>query len=566
MIDSASVDRLTQRRLLASMQGSVQDLVRGCAPWVGLFFAFVLVLSGLWLRDLDEQAHAPKRRTEVQVQHLKSLGDAGWKQWLGNEIVASSDVQKVADAWVTLTKEHPGLPSVAPARLAQVDGGRLTVTYTNEASADAVTAHATAAAEQMGAVQVWSDRQGFDRWTQTLATKRLSNALIALFALLLTGVAARGLWMSQWRGAWPWRSMMMQLGLSTKVVESALRRALGIRVGVSLLGCAAGGLLIFGIAGASVSEQDDSLSQTSEVFRPRTMEIPLASSFPCGPQCAQDPERLAEHRYLVDHKLAVLARQDRALDRHEKALRPWLWSLSRTPSSSAQRTVLAAKLVNPEIESRFSAWSTEDDAFRSSLKEVDALAQRMRRKETPSRAMVASGNRVQRAALHACDQGQAPWATRSLKPWVKGEILTQSKRERLEGLREPTLQIAAEQGTKVYASVGARVAAILRDTPGRFTLLLDSGQSWVWGLGGIAALEVHEGDRVKAGELLGEVARAAPQDEGESRLLVELWHGSRQADPRACFSKGKVGRALAKKSSKRRKSLGSKRRTRYTAR
>lgn len=566
MSESSFVDKMTQRRMLASMQGSVQDLLRGCAPWVGLFFALVLVLSGLWLRDLDEQAHAPKRRTEVQVQHLKSLEDAGWKQWLGDEIVASVEVQKVADAWVTLTKEHPGLPSVAPTRLAQVDGGRLTVTYRNEALADQVTAHATEAADQMGAVQVWSDRQGFDQWTQTLATKRLSNALIALFALVLTALAARGLWSSQWRAAWPWRSMMVQLGLSSKAVEKALRRALGIRVGVSLLGCTLSAALTFGLVGAKQDEPAAQVSQTSEIFRPRTMEIPLASRFPCGPECRQDPERLAEHRYLVEHKLAVLARQDRALARHERALRPWLWSLSRSPSSSAQRTVLAAKLVNPEIESRFSAWSTEDEAFRSSLGEVDALAKRMGKKPSKGRSMVLTNGQAPRSALHACDQGQAPWATGSLKPWVEGELVTQSKRERLEGLREAAMQIEAPEGTKVRASVGARVAAILRDTPGRFTLLLDSGQSWVWGLGGIAALEVREGDRVKAGEVLGEVARPDPQDPGKTRLLVELWQGSRQADPRTCFAQGGAGRALAKKSSKKRKSLGSTRRSRYTAR
>lgn len=559
---------MTQKRLLASMQGSVQDRIRGCAPWTGVFFGFVLVLSGLWLRDLDEQAHAPKRRTEVQIQHLKTLNDAGWKQWLSDDIVASSDVQKVADAWVTLTKEHPGLPSVAPARLAQVDGGRLTVTYINEASADAVTAHATAAADQMGAVQVWSDRQGFDQWTQTLATKRRSNALIALLALLLTVFAGRSLWVSQWKSAWPWRSMMMQLGLSSRVVESVLRRALGIRVGVSFVGCAAGAGLIFGIAGQTVQDHSEALSHATEVFRPRTMEIPLASRFPCGRDCAQDPEKLAEHHYLVDHKLAVLARQDRALDRHEKALRPWLWSLSRQPSSSAQRTVLAAKLVNPEIESRFLAWSTEDDAFRSSLKEVDALAKRMSKKKEEKRAMVAGPSQRQRTALQACDQGQAPWASKSLRPWVQGEVVKQSKRERLQGLRELAMQVQAEQGTKVRASVGAKVAAILRDTPGRFTLLLDSGQSWVWGLGGIAALEVHEGDRVKAGDLLGEIARPDPQDQGQAGLRVELWQGSRQADPSACFAQVEhAGSALARKSSKtKRKSLGSKRRTRYTAR
>lgn len=564
MSDSAFVDKMTQKRLLASMQGSMQDRIRGCAPWAGLFFALVLAMSGLWLRDLDEQAHAPKRRTEVQIQHLKSLDDAGWKQWLGDEIVASTEVQKVADAWVTLTKEHPGLPSVAPTRLAQVDGGRLTVTYTNEASADAVTAHATAAADQMGAVQVWSDRKGFDQWTQTLAAKRMSNALIALFALLLTALAARSLWTSQWRAAWPWRSMMLQLGLSSKAVEQALLRALGIRVGLSLFGCAVSASLIFGVLSVSLEEPSPELSQTSEVFRPRTMEIPLASRFPCGPDCAQDPERLAEHRYLVEHKLAVLARQDRALARHERALRPWLWSLSRSPSSSAQRTVLAAKLVNPEIESRFSAWSTEDEAFRNSLDEVDALAKRMAKTKAAGRGMIASNKAASRSALHACDQGQAPWAIGSLRPWVQGEVVEQSKRERLQGLREPAMQVEAEQGTMVHASVGAKVAAILRETPGRFTLLLDSGQSWVWGLGGIAALEVQEGDRVKAGDALGEVARPDPQDDGKSRLRVELWHGSRQADPTSCFAS--KGRALAKKSTKKRKSLGSTRRTRYTAR
>lgn len=565
MAASNKMDRSLLRRLSSSMQGSHLDRARDLAPWVALCVALGVVCSGLWLREQDEQQHAPLRRTEVQVQNLKALQEGGWSQWIGGEIVASSSVEKVADAWVALTKEHPGLPSVAPARLAQVDGGRVVVQYRNEASADEVTAHAESAADQPGVVQVWTDQKGFEAWAQQAAIKRQSSVVLAILALGLFGFGCKSLWRRQWDHSRAWRTSMVQLGLSASIIERRLRRILGFRV---ICSGAAAMLLVFPLHSflQTTQQMDGSELEKSAAFRPRKMEIPLASDFPCKGACVKDAELSREHSYLVEHKLGVLARQDRALDRHERALRPWLWGLSRTPSTLAQRTVLGANLVNPELETRFSAWDIEDKAFHESLREVEALAKRMQAKQE-SRALAKGTRRMApdkqqgSTPLDACDAGQAPWAKKSLKSWVaSGSILPLDEREKVSGLQEPGLRIKAKQGAKVKSSVGAEVAAILRDTPGRFTLVLDSGQSWIWALGGIAALEVHTGDRVQPGEVLGEVARPGPHDEGVSALLVELWQGSRQADPRGCFE------GSSKRGASSGKSLGRSRSSRYNAR
>lgn len=556
MAVSNKIDRSTLARITASLHGTILDRVRDLLPWLALCGALGLVLSGLWLREQDEQQHAPMRRTEVQLRELKALDDAGWKMWLGNEIVASHQLENVADAWVSLTKEHPGLPSVAPERLAQVDGGRVTVLYTNEASSDDVLAHAEAAAPQTGVVQVWTDESGFDHWAEQAAVKRQSSILIAIVSVLLFAMACKSVWAREWERSRAWRTMMTQLGLSARAIESRFRRALGMRVVLAGAMCIALFVPLHSWLQSEESMDAQALSKATSQFRPRTMEIPLASDFPCGPECTKDSETRAEHSYLVEHKLGVLARQDRALDRHEKALRPWLWSLSRRPSTLAQRTVLSANLVNPELQARFSAWDTEDKAFKSSLREVEALASRMQNKMK----LVKAKGPAEASAFHACDAGQAPWAKKSLALWVPGKVQAKSSSEKLAGLQEPAMRILASEGAKVRASVGAEVAAILRDTPGRFTLVLDSGQSWIWALGGIAALEVHTGDRVKAGEVLGEVARPGPQDEGVSALEVELWRGSRQADPQRCF------RVSVNERSQSRKSLGSASSARYNAR
>lgn len=561
-MSAKKLERSTLNRIADSMRGTTLDRARACLPWIGLCAALGLLLSGLWLRDLDQKSQAPIRRTEVQLDKIKILEDAGWQQWLGDEIVATRDVQKVADAWVALTQDHPGLPSVAPARLAQVDGGRLTVTYVLDASEDQVTAHATAAAEQMGVVQVWSDQQGFDAWYNDALSRRITSIIIAVLALALGLFSGVRLWKSQWEQSRSFRTSLVQLGFSRRGIERSFARILGLRALLCVSACSLFFVSVHGLRSLGQTTPVAEPAQVSSVFRPRSMEIPLASNFPCGEACKGDPESKTEHEYLVDHKLAVLARQDRALDRHEDALRPWLWSLSRTPSTTALRTVLSANLVNPELETRFSAWDIEDQAFRRSLQEVDALAQRLDTKKnkvlTAAQAVAKRKNPV-----NACDGGLAPWAAGSLTPWANGRSQKRTTRERLQGLQDPALEIVAKRGTKVRSSVDAEVAAILRDTPGRFTLILDSGQSWIWALGGMAALEVHSGDRVRAGDTLGEVARPGPHDEGVSALRVELWKGTRQADPSECFAQ----KAQSRSGSKRRNaSLGSEGTTRYNAR
>lgn len=560
MNSKQKIDRSMLGRASASMRGSYYDRARALLPWVGLCTALGLVASGLWLRDVDQQAQAPLRRTEVQVDKLKTLNDAGWQQWLGSDIVATKGVEKVADAWVSLTREHPSLPSVAPTRLAQVDGGRVTVTYVKQASADDVTAHAGLAADQMGVVQVWTDQKGFDAWREEVNARRQSSIVIGLLSLAVGIFAAFRLWKGQWEQSRSWRVMMVQLGLAQRMVEARFRRILGVRIAGAMGATALLFLSIHHLISSPDSTPNQEVSQVSSVFRPRSMEIPLASDFPCDGACQRDPRMRTEHAYLVEHKLAVLARQDRALDRHEKALRPWMWSLSRQPSTHAQRTVLSANLLDPELQTRFSAWDIEDRAFRRSLREVDALATRMQAEiDRKKKRGVVSGT-TNKIAQKSCDAGQAPWALGSLSPWVNGKFAPRPKRERLEGLVDPAMRLLAKRGTKVKSSVGADVAAILRDTPGRFTLVLDSGQSWIWALGGIDALEVNTGDRVNVGDILGEVARPGPLDEGAASLRVELWQGGRQADPMACFA------GAPKSTARRNKTLGSAHPTRYNAR
>lgn len=549
----------TRKALRSYMRGDLRQRLRSFAPWLVLWLSLGLLFSALWLRHQDQQEGAPQRRVEVQVDSLKILEDAGWQQWRNSPLIARTELEKVADAWVKLTREHAKLANVAPSRLSQVDGGRLTAYYSTQASPDEVAAHVALASEQLGVAQVWSDEAGYLQWAQSDERKRWSSFALAWFSLLLALMCARWLWLRQCAESLPLRRTLLQLGIDAKSVNPRVHTAIAGRAALGFLSCA----LLFGSIHLVVQRVDTPAQGTSTQariasFRARSVQIPLRSQYRCEGACAVNAEERAEHAYVVDHKLGVLARQDRALERHEKALRPWLWSLSREPSTPAQRTVLAANLVGPELGERFSAWEIEDAAFRRSLREIEQLARR-KQERAPS-----ANNKVGLGVAPSCANGQAPWAKGSLGDWVQGTRELSSDAERLAGLQENALRIVAPRGSKIRSSVEGEVAAILRDTPGRWTLILDSGQSWVWALSGMAAVEVHTGDRVQVGDDLGEVARPGPRDEGSSRLRVELWHGPRAVDPLPCFDKeGESQKRLAKKSES---TLGEAQRGRYTAR
>lgn len=550
----------TRKAIRSYMRGDLRQRLHSLAPWFVLWLAVGLVLSSLWLRYQDQRESAPRRRVEVQVDSLKILEDAGWLQWRNSPLIAQTELEKVADAWVKLTREHAKLANVAPARLSQVDGGRLTAYYKTEASPDEVLAHVALASEQLGVAQVWSDETGFSAWAERNERKRWSSFALGWFSLLLALICARWLWRRQCADSLPLRRTLLQLGIGAKAVNPRLHAAIAGRAALGFLSSA----LLFGGVHLLIEQVAPSTTNgmsTQEViasFRARSVQIPLRSQYRCEGACAVNAEERAEHAYIVDHKLGVLARQDRALGRHEKALRPWLWSLSRQPSSPAQRTVLAAKLVGPELEERFSAWEIEDAAFRRSLREIEQLAKRKQERHPHGAKKVGLG------VAPSCANGQAPWAEASLGDWVQGTREISSDAERLAGLQENALRIVAPRGSKVRSSVEGEVAAILRDTPGRWTLILDSGQSWVWALSGMAAVEVHTGDRVQVGDDLGEVARPGPRDEGSSRLRVELWHGARAVDPMPCF--GKEGQSPNRLAKKLESTLGEGQHGRYTAR